>query len=328
MLVRIYKSGYIIHAASLVIIAIIIWLPTLLSPEAVLVVDNPAPLYELFLSVLGINYLVNLFISLLLVVISGIILNQIIINNEFSGKITMLGMFFFILLNTSIVSYVIMNPFLWVSFFLILMINELFKLSKSEKSIPLVFNASFYLGIASLFYYPSFLLIIVVLVSLMIFRISSWREYLIVLIGTSLPLFFTFILYFYNDSQDLFISSFISAFYFDFNISSISVMDLIIAVLLLGLIIPSVLNLVGSMMDNSIIVRQKLAVIIWLLVISFAIIFLFEKHVNNGLMLSVPATIILTKFSMGVRRLKWLDIYISLIFVLILINHYLVLFDA
>jgi len=328
LLVRIYKSGYIIHAASLVIIAIIIWLPTLLSPEAVLVVDNPAPLYKLFLSVLGINYLVNLFISLLLVVISGIILNQIIINNEFSGKITMLGMFFFILLNTSIVSYVIMNPFLWVSFFLILMINELFKLSKSEKSIPLVFNASFYLGIASLFYYPSFLLIIVVLVSLMIFRISSWREYLIVLIGTSLPLFFTFILYFYNDSQDLFISSFISAFYFDFNISSISVMDLIIAVLLLGLIIPSVLNLVGSMMDNSIIVRQKLAVIIWLLVISFAIIFLFEKHVNNGLMLSVPATIILTKFSMGVRRLKWLDIYISLIFVLILINHYLVLFDA
>lgn len=293
--------------------------------------DNTAtPLCSLYLNLFGNNYLVNLIGSLVLVILIGILVNQLIIINEFSGKTTMLGMFYFVILSTSMASYVVMSPFLWVSFFLMLMLNELFKLPKGERSIPLVFNASLYLGIASLFYYPSLVLIVVIWVSLIIFRTSSWREYVIVIIGAFLPLFFAFTWYYFNDNQELFFSTITSAFQFDFRIMPIPILELIIVILLLGLILPSIVKLAGGIMEKSIVLRQKLTVTIWLFVISFLIIFFFEKHTSNGLLLSVPSTIILTNISFGLSRksFKWFDLYVSLIFILIFINHYLVLFDA
>lgn len=328
MLVRIYKTGYIFHAISIIIFAILIWLPSILSQPDLVVDSSIPPLYILYFFIIGTGSFVNLIISLLLVIVSGLIINQIIIVNEISGKTTMLGMFFFVLLNISMVSNVVMNPFLWVSFFLLLMLKELFKLPKTETTIPIIFNASIYLGLASLFYYPSLVIILVIWVSLMTFRINNWREYIIVLIGVLLPLFFTFTWYYYNDNQELFFSTIRSSFYFDFTILRLAVFDLVIVILLLGLIIPSVVKLAGSMMDKSIVLRQKLAVTIWLYVVSFIIILLFEKHTNTGLLLSIPTTIILTKYSLGIKRLKWLDLYISLIFILIVVNHYKVLFNA
>lgn len=328
MLVRIYKTGYIFHAISIIIFAILIWLPSILSQPDLVVESSIPPLYILYFFIIGTGSFVNLIISLLLVIVSGLIINQIIIANEISGKTTMLGMFFFVLLNISMVSNVVMNPFLWVSFFLLLMLKELFKLPKTETTIPIIFNASIYLGLASLFYYPSLVIILVIWVSLMTFRINNWREYVIVPIGVLLPLFFTFTWYYYNDNQELFFSTIRSSFYFDFTILRLAVFDLVIVILLMGLIIPSVVKLAGSMMDKSIVLRQKLAVTIWLYVVSFIIILLFEKHTNTGLLLSIPTTIILTKYSLGIKRLKWLDLYISLIFILIVVNHYKVLFDA
>lgn len=327
-MIRLYKTGYIFHAVSIIIIAILIWLPSILSRQTVVIDNSLPPLYTLYFFIFGSSYLVNLIISLLLVVFSGLIINQIIIANDISGKTTMLGMFFFVLLNISMVSFVVMNPFLWTSFFLMLMLNELFKLPKTEISIPVIFNASLYLGLASLFYYPVLIIIFVIWVSLMIFRINSWREYVIVLLGVSLPLFFTFIWYYLNDTQELFFSTIRSSFNFDFTILSIPVFDLVIVILLLGLILPSILKLAGSMMDKSIILRQKLTVTIWLYVVSFIILLLFEKQSNTGLLLSIPTTIILTNYSLGIRRLKWLDMYVSLIFILIVVNHYLVFFNA
>lgn len=328
MLVRIYKTGYIFHAVSIIIFAILIWLPSILSQSELVVDSSMPPLYILYIFIFGTGSFVNLIISLLLVIVSGLIINQIIIANEISGKTTMLGMFFFVLLNISMVSNVVMNPFLWVSFFLLLMLKELFKLPKTETTIPIIFNASIYLGLASLFYYPSLVIILVIWVSLMTFRINNWREYIIVPIGVLLPLFFTFTWYYYNDNYELFFSTIRSSFYFDFTILRLAVFDLVIVILLMGLIIPSIVKLAGSMMDKSIVLRQKLAVTIWLYVVSFIIILLFEKHTNTGLLLSIPTTIILTKYSLGIKRLKWLDLYISLIFILIVVNHYKVLFNA
>lgn len=329
-MIRLFKTGYIFHAVGIIIIAIFIWLPSFLSQQTLVVESTATPLCDLYLHIIGSNYLVNLISSSVLVILSGMVINQIIIANEFSGKITMLGMFFFVLLVTSMDSYLFMNPFLWASFFLMLMLNELFKLPKGERPIPIVFNASFYLGMASLFYYPTFLLLIVIWVSLMIFRVSSWREYVIALIGSLLPLFFAFTWYYFNDTQDSFFSTIKSAFQFDFRIMHKSVMEIVIAVLLLGIILPSILKLAGGIMEKSIVLRQKLTVTIWLFVVSFIIIFFFEKHPSNGLLLSIPTTIILTNFSFGISRkkLKWLDLYVSLIFILVIINHYLVLFDA
>jgi hypothetical protein len=206
------------------------------------------------------------------------------------------------------------------------MVNTLFKIPKGIDTIPLTFNASLYLGLASLFYYPGLFLIIAIWVALMVFTVSTWREYFVTIIGVFLPLFFNFFWCYFIDKQELFFEKFTAAFHFDFTFifMSIPIMDLIVVVLLLGIIVPSVVKLAGSLLEKSIVLRQKLTFAIWLLVLSFLIIILFEKNTGTWMMLVVPATIILTNVFSEIKKLKWVDLYISLVFVLILLNHYLV----
>lgn len=326
MIVRIYKTGYIFHAFSIILIAIIIWLPHFLVQQPLTEFNYSSLLYGLFDDFFGAYYFVNLSISFLLVVVGGLLINNLIISNEISGKTSMLGFFFFILLNSSISTNILMTQFLMSSFFILLMVNTLFKIPKGVDAIPISFNASFFLGLASLFYYPSLLLIIAIWVGLMIFTVSSWREYVVSIIGVLLPLFFSFSWYFFTDKHELFYEKFIAAFHFDFTFLPMSIMDLIVAVLLLGLIVPSVLKLSGSLLEKSIVLRQKLTFAIWLFALLLLLIILFAKSPASWVMLSVPATIILTSVASEIKKLKWVDLYLSLVFVLVLLNHYLVYF--
>ncbi len=326
MFVKIYKTGYISHALSIIIIAIVIWLPAFFAQQTGIVNSSATSLLLFFNDFLEGNYFASIIISLIVVIVAGLVINNLISTNEISGKTSMLGFFFFVLVNASISSNIFVNQFLVASFFILMMVNTLFKIPKVEDTIPITFNASFFLGLASLFYAPSILLIFIIWVALMIFSVSTWRDYVVTLIGVLLPLFFTFFWYYFIDKQELFYSIFIDAFQFDFSIVPISNMDLTIAILLLGFVLFSVLKLSGSLMERSIVLRQKLSITIWLLVFSFLIIFLFHKHPANGILLSVPVTIILTNVLAGVSKLKWYDLYISLVFILILVNHYLVLF--
>lgn len=326
MFIRIYKTGYIFHAFSLVIIAVVIWLPSFFVHQTKVEDGSLSLVSQLLNEILGQNNYAGLLASFFLTMLGGLIINSLIIANEISGKTSMLGFFFFVLLNTSIGPGLILNQFFVSSFFILLMVNTLFKIPKAEDTIPITFNASLFLGLAGLFYYPSILLIIVIWVALMIFSVSSWREYVVAIIGVSIPLFFAFFWFYFNDGSDAFYANFINAFHFDLSFWSMPFMDSIIAILLLGIIVPSLIKLSGSLMEKGIVLRQKLTFTIWLFVILVLLILFFEKHMDSGILLAVPGTIILTNVTAEVKKVRWLDLYISLVFVLVLLNHYLIFF--
>ena len=326
MIVRIYKTGYIFHALSIIIIAVIIWLPHFLVPQTIIKTDSSSLLYETISKLFEDYYFVNLSVSFLLVVVGGLLINSSVIASEISGKTSLLGFFFFVLLNSSISTNILMSQFWLSSFFILLMVNALLKIPKGIDTIPITFNASFFLGLATLFYYPSLLLIISIWVALMVFTVSSWREYVVAIIGVLLPLFFSFSWYFYIDKHELFLEKFFSSFHFNFAFSPMPIMDLIVAILILGMIVPSLFKLVGSLLEKSIVLRQRLTFVIWLFALLFLIIIFFEKSPVTWVMLSVPATIVLVNVLSEIKKLKWVDLYISLLFILVLLNHYFVFF--
>lgn len=328
MFVRIFKTGYVFHAVSILIIALLFWIPSVLEQHQIVDNSSSTLLYNVLVSIIDSNYYLGLLVSFLVVSVSGFILNRTIAINDLADKNTMLGLFFFVLLSVSLSSNILMNKLLMASLFLVLMVNALFKLPKGEATIPITFNASFYLGVASLFYYPLVLLIGFIWVSLLTCRIGSWREYVVAFVGVSIPIFFTFFWYFYNDLFYVFYENLVNAFNLDLRFVQISILEIIIVILLIGIIIPSILKMGSSLMEKNIAVRQKLSMVIWLFVFICVTIFFFEKHHVLGGLLIVPSTIILANITNGVKKLKWVDFYISLLFVLILINHYSILFNA
>lgn len=328
MLVKIFKTGYVFSALSLLGLTVLIWLPYFFNHQNYDVSASSTLLYDFFIYIIGTNYYFSLLCSLGLVSVSALLLNRIIDLNDIADKNTMLGMFFFILLISSNPSNILMNKLLLATFFIILMLNALFSLPKSDIIIPGVFNASLYLGLASLFYYPLILLTGFLIISLFIYQISSWREYIVVFIGVSIPLFFAFVWYFFTNNTDVFFSKYLEVINFDFRIIDISILNIVIAVLLLGIIISSVFKLAGSLMEKSIVLRQKLTLVIWLFAFTFIIVLLFEKQNSIGVLLAAPTSIILANTVTGMDKLKWFDLYFSLIFVAIFISHYLILFNA
>lgn len=63
-----------------------------------------------------------------------------------------------------------------------------------------VFTASFSIGIAMLFYIPLAYLLLLIWFTLITYRISTWREYAVSIIGFTLPMIYFICWLFWNDS--------------------------------------------------------------------------------------------------------------------------------
>ena len=328
MLIRLFKSGHLIHSISIIIFAIVLWLPLIIQPQEYGFNDLSAPLYELFLFIVGINPIINGVISLVLIIITALILNSLVTNYNISPKTSLLGFFFLIFFTFANTGNIESNRFLIINLLFILALSELFSLIKIEFTLAPLYNASLLLGIASMFYFPLIIMLVFLWSVLLVLRINKWREYIVSAIGMGLPFFFIFCWYYYFDKSEIFINSIVSSFYFEFSFADFSFLNLLILMLLAGILLPGFFYQINTLFEKNIALRQRLTINIWLFVFSLAVVILDFKTSNSMVLLSIPSAIILTNISSNIKKIKWVDIYVSLLFLLIIINQYSRFFNA
>lgn len=290
--------------------------------------DLSAPLYELFIFIVGTNPIINAVISLILIIITALMLNSLVSNYNISPKTSLLGFFFLIFFTFSNTGYIESNRFLIINLLFILALGEIFSLIKIEFTLAPLYNASLLLGIASMFYFPLIFMLVFLWTTLLVLRINKWREYVVSAIGMGLPFFFILCWYYYFDKSDIFINSLISSFDFAFSFADFNFLNLLILMLLAGLLLPGFLYQINTLFEKNIALRQRLTINIWLLVFALAVVILDFKTSNSMVLLSIPSAIILTNISSSIKKIKWVDIYVSLVFLLIIINQYSRFFNA
>jgi hypothetical protein len=126
----------------------------------------------------------------------------------------------------------------------------------------------------------------------------------------------------------MFLSEMFDAFTIDFSITGFTRLNLVVSMLIAGLVVPSFIKINGAMTEKSILMRQKLSVINWLTLFLLLILIVFKKQETSWFLLVAPISIILTTAFNGVKKLKWVDLYLTLVFFLVLLSHYKVFFDA
>lgn len=128
---------------------------------------------------------------LLLSILIIFILNFIIRKNGLTED-NSLAILFFILM----VSYfpnIFGNDGLFLSNFILLFaFRRIYSLRSSLETKEKIFDSSFWIGIASLFYVWSVLFILIVYAGIVIFRKTDWRNFLIPLIGLVTPVFLSY----------------------------------------------------------------------------------------------------------------------------------------
>ena len=182
MIFNLIKSRQPISFVLFPLLVIALWLPAFLSePEHTF--TNLMPLYELFVSVVGGSGKLALIIGVLLVVAEGLLLNRIIDTHKILPERNNLVAFFYILFSSIHTSFLYANPVLLANLFIIIALGQLLTIYNQKSVLKEVFNASVLISIASLFYFPSILMILLIWATFIIIRPLEWRNYILSLLG-------------------------------------------------------------------------------------------------------------------------------------------------
>ncbi|MDZ4844461.1 MAG: hypothetical protein SH857_02815 [Chitinophagales bacterium] len=146
-----------------------------------------APFSNLFFSLTGFlfgnNHYVLSLLSIVLVFAQSLMMNNLVNNAKVFTNGTYVPAIIYALLASLFTEFLFLTPVLLATLFLILAIGKALKLYKQHHAIGDIYDMSFLIGIASLFYMPFALLLLLVFVSLAVMRSFNWREWVAGLLG-------------------------------------------------------------------------------------------------------------------------------------------------
>ncbi len=194
MLLRLLKYNTTIGYLLIPLLAVAAWLPSLLSPgyDQMVFDQAPMPLYGLLENYLPHHTLVSKIVALVLVTSAGFYLIRI--NNKYMllQERTLLPAFLFVMIVSSLDPLHRLHPALISMLFLVPAIEKLLDSYRVERLSYNYYEASFLIGLGSLFYFNLIWFVIIVWVALLILRPVIWREWAFSIMGVLTPWFFLF----------------------------------------------------------------------------------------------------------------------------------------
>jgi hypothetical protein len=233
--------------------------------------------------------------AFIIILFQATLLNYLLIKNNLAPKNSLLPSFLLILFYSSTTSVFQLSAPLISSFFILLAVAELASMYELKYAFTESFNASFFITIASFFYFPAIIFILLPWISFFIYRIVSWREWVISFIGiTSAILIFAFFYFWNNKLLDvwyLITKFFGNPLRFQIHLSTAE----IIIWSIVGLIfLSAILNLINHVNEKIITFRRKYLVFILFFIISLlSFIYADANYRFHLVFLASPAVIIL-----------------------------------
>jgi hypothetical protein len=128
---------------------------------------------------------------LLLAVLTVFVLNFIIRKNSLTEDNSLAILFYIMMCSFFPKSFLNEGVFI-ANFILLLAFRRMYSLRSSLQNKEKIFDAAFWIGIASLFYVWSLLYVFLLYAAIVIFRKIDWRNFLIPVIGVLTPLFLSY----------------------------------------------------------------------------------------------------------------------------------------
>jgi len=187
MLIRTLKKYQPINFVLLIAISILAWLNPLLNSElkGIYIDPDPMPLYSFVVYLLGsakFNFLCKI-IAFVFVMLQGIIINGILNQYNLLGFRGYMPGILYIILSSAFIEFQQIHPMLISAFFLLFAWERVVRAYEKENTFEAYFNASFLIGLASLFYPNSIYFLIIIFLSIGLNRAGHSREFAMILAG-------------------------------------------------------------------------------------------------------------------------------------------------
>jgi hypothetical protein len=185
-MIRYFKTIQPAALFTVPVIGLILWLPGFFSAGTTLVSYDSL----LLNGVAKIPPFFQLVISIVLVSFGAIYLNLVTIRHEVIYRHSYLPGLFYVVLMSFHRDVIVFHPVLVSNIILIMALDKTFSLFKNDSPVSPVFDSSFLLALATLIYFPAFILFFLFLYAIYNLRSFSFREFMIAAVGFTLPFFF------------------------------------------------------------------------------------------------------------------------------------------
>lgn len=309
MLLRLLKYNTTVGYLLIPILTVIAWWPALGADSFMKMGFDryPMPLYDLLTGYIPEQTLTAKIVAMLLVILAGFYLIRL--NNKylFLQERTLMPAFFFIFIVSSFPELQRLHPSLIAFGFLLAATDRLFDSYKTERLSYSIFEASFLIGIGSLFYFNLVWFNILVWLALLILRPVIWREWVLSLLGLAGPwVFFLATDFFLHDSLEWstgLVSSYITGqdtSYF------LSLADKIWLGFLLLLIVFASRRIIHSMSGMKVLSRKIFRLFFWIFAISIASYFIIEiMNVEVVVLATFPVAFLFSHYILSKRKGFW-----------------------
>jgi len=146
----------------------------------------------------------NLFFAGILIFIQAVIFNRVVNNHALLSKPSFLPALLYITGASLFAPFLILSPTLICNFLLIMIMDKLLKIGKSQNAIMIMFDVGMLIALGTLIYFPFVVMLLMIWLSLLLYRSFSWREWVSGLIGFLSIVFFLAVFYYWNDNLGMF----------------------------------------------------------------------------------------------------------------------------
>lgn len=249
MLRWISKSGTIIQFTIFTVLTSWLWIPAFQNPLDAVITTDDGPLYTLLVSWIQAMPFLSVTIALVVIIFQSIVLFYIFQANGFFGRANFIPAMVVLITFSWNISYLTMHAIIPACIFIIIAINSILGMYGRQAPYRQVFTAAFAISVASLFYLPLVYMILLLWFSLISYRISSWREYVITIIGFVLPWVYYVSLLFWNDNVLIGLKKMADSLFnlvLPERLSMINILWLSVSVFILIITMTAVLNVVSD----------------------------------------------------------------------------------
>jgi hypothetical protein len=278
-----------------------------------------SPLYNLLYRNLGSFSILCSLVAVVLVFFEALLVNYMLSENDLIPRNSYIAAFMFILVSGYFSDIILLNPVLMANGCIIAAIWLFLRLYEEHEAYSTVFNIGSLLSVASMFYFPSVVFIFLIWIGFILYRMLSWREWFISILGFAFPYLFLATYYFWNDCLAAKVMEYKHALhlvnFLDFSPTRYAYIVLVV----LGLfLLISVFKLLFAINEKSIRIRKFLSFFIWLLIISFISLDLSASYYDLGfVMLLMPVSVFFALYLSFLKRIKLAE-YILYVLIILL----------
>ncbi len=320
MVIRVFRSQYLIQYILLFLFTILLWSDALLFPEK-LITGGGFENFDFITPIISAYPLVSIIISIFVLYFQAILLNLVVEAHRLVERNQLTTAAVYVLMMSSSPQMVQPNLMLLVNFLLILLLFTTLNLYGKNEPLSAVFDTGFLVGLASLLFLPAIYFIGFVLMSLIIFQLFKWREWLIPIIGLITPYIFLISYFFWFDQLLMKYQVFINSFTFRIpDITGISEWNIAIWILFSLLIITKLGKAFRIFADSTVDNRKKKNVVFYYLIFSILSIFFTARElIWYGFLLIIPLSIIISSLISKSKKLFVVELVFSMIIITVII---------